>query len=92
MQVRAGVEGRNNFQDRFAPFLQLALNRTFADRLSVAISPGVAFNTRENIDAQLPNALSTPAFLKWYDQLLTGPRTVVAKRFDGHIAEVRAAM
>ena len=53
MQVRAGVEGRNNFQDRFAPFLQLALNRTFADRLSVAISPGVAFNTRDE-DTFLP--------------------------------------
>lgn len=47
MQVRAGVEGRNNFQDRFAPFLQLAMNRTYGDRVSFAVAPSIAFNTRD---------------------------------------------
>ena len=53
VQARVGVEGRNNFQDRFAPFLQLATNRTFANRFSLAISPGIAFNTR-NEETFLP--------------------------------------
>jgi hypothetical protein len=46
LQIRAGVEGRNNFQDRYSPFIQIVSVRTFFDRLSFAFSPTFAFATR----------------------------------------------
>lgn len=52
-RLRVGVEGRNNFQDRFAPFAQLVVARSFGDRFSFAVAPGIAFNTR-NEDTFLP--------------------------------------
>jgi hypothetical protein len=47
------VEGRDNFRDRYAPFVQLVAARSFGDRFSLAVAPGVAFNTR-NEDSPFP--------------------------------------
>jgi len=52
-QLRVGVDGRNNFQERFAPFAQFVSTRTFGDRFSIAIAPSIAFNTRDE-DTFLP--------------------------------------
>ncbi len=46
-QLRVGVEGRDNFQERFAPFAQFVSTRTFGDRFSLAVAPSIAFNTRD---------------------------------------------
>jgi hypothetical protein len=54
--VRGGVEGRSNFHERYSPFLQPILTRTFADRVSFTASPVIAFNTR-NEDSFLPDDL-----------------------------------
>ncbi len=48
-QFRVGIEGRNNFQERFAPFVQFVSTRSFGDRLSLSVAPSIAFNTR-NLD------------------------------------------
>ena len=45
-RFRIGVEGRNNFRDRFAPFIQFVAARSFGDRFSLAVAPSIAFNTR----------------------------------------------
>ena len=45
-QLRVGVEGRNNFQERFAPFVQFVSTRSFGDRFSLSVAPSIAFNTR----------------------------------------------
>jgi len=57
LQVRAGVDGQNNFglyekkansPDRqYTPFIQVVATRTFKDRLSLSFVPIFAFNTRE---------------------------------------------
>ena len=52
-QLRVGVEGRNNFQERFAPFVQFVSTRSFGDRFSLSVAPSIAFNTR-NEDTFLP--------------------------------------
>ena len=52
-QLRVGVEGRNNFQERFAPFVQFISTRSFGDRFSLSVAPSIAFNTR-NEDTFLP--------------------------------------
>jgi hypothetical protein len=44
-QFRIGVEGRDNLRERFAPFMQFVAARSFGDRFSLAVAPGVAFNT-----------------------------------------------
>jgi hypothetical protein len=53
-QVRAGVEGRDNFQERYSPYIQLVTVRTLFDRLSFAFIPTFAFATR-NDDSFLPD-------------------------------------
>lgn len=55
-QIRAGVEGRNNFRERFAPFLQFVSTRSFGNRFSFSVAPSIAFNTR-NEDTFLPSHL-----------------------------------
>jgi hypothetical protein len=52
-QIRAGVEGRDNFQERYSPCIQLVAVRTFFDRLSFAVIPSFAFATR-NEDTFFP--------------------------------------
>ena len=52
-QIRAGIEGRDNFQERHSPYLQLVTVRTFFDRLSLAFVPTFAFATR-NEDTFFP--------------------------------------
>jgi hypothetical protein len=56
-RLRIGVEGRNNFRDRFAPFAQFVASRSFGDRFSLAVVPGIAFNTRDE------NTFLPPSFL-----------------------------
>lgn len=56
-QVRGGIEGRNNFRDRYSPFIQLVSVRTFLDRLSFVFAPTFAFNTRNE------NTFLPPEFL-----------------------------
>ena len=46
-QVRGGVEGRDNFQEQYRPFVQFVAVRTFLDRLSFLAAPTFAFNTRD---------------------------------------------
>jgi hypothetical protein len=53
-QIRGGVEGRDNFQERHSPYIQLVAVRTFVDRLSLAFVPTFAFSTR-NDDSFLPD-------------------------------------
>ena len=55
-QFRVGIEGRDNFRERFAPFLQLVSTRSFGDRFSFSVSPSIAFNT-QNEDSFLPAEL-----------------------------------
>jgi hypothetical protein len=43
---RIGVEGRDNFQERFSPHVQFVAARSFGDRFSLSAVPTVAFNTR----------------------------------------------
>lgn len=50
--VRGGVEGRRNFHEKYASFVQPILTRTFADRVSFTASPTFAFNT--NRESFLP--------------------------------------
>jgi hypothetical protein len=45
--VRGGVEGRSNFHERYSPFLQPIITRTFADRVSFTVAPTFAGNTRD---------------------------------------------
>jgi hypothetical protein len=45
--VRGGVEGRKNFHERYSPFLQPIITRTFADRVSFTVAPTFAGNTRD---------------------------------------------
>ena len=52
-QFRVGIEGRNNFQERFAPFVQFVTTRSFGNRFSFSLAPSIAFNTR-NDDSFLP--------------------------------------
>ena len=52
-QFRLGIEGRNNFQERFAPFVQFVATRSFGNRFSPSLAPSIAFNTR-NDDSFLP--------------------------------------
>ncbi len=47
LAVRGGVEGRSNFHEKYSPFLQPVVTRTFADRVSLSASPIIAFNTRD---------------------------------------------
>jgi hypothetical protein len=54
LQIRAGVEGRDNFQERHSPYLQFVTVRTFWDRFSLAFVPTFAFATR-NEDSFLPD-------------------------------------
>ena len=55
LQIRGGVEGRNNFQDRFSPYLQIVSVRTLFDRLSFVFAPTFAFNTRNEESPFFPN-------------------------------------
>ncbi len=48
LQLRAGVEGGQNFTALYRPYLQVVATRTFADRVSVAAVPTFAFNTRNS--------------------------------------------
>jgi hypothetical protein len=54
--LRGGVEGRNNFRERYSPYIQPVVARTFADRVSVVLAPTFAFNTR-NENTFLPPEL-----------------------------------
>ena len=56
-QLRFGIEGRNNFRDRFAPFVQFVSTRSFGDRFSLSVAPSIAFNTRND------NTFLPPQFL-----------------------------
>ena len=47
LAVRGGVEGKSNFHEKYSPFLQPIITRTFADRVSFTASPTFAFNTRD---------------------------------------------
>src|SRR5262249_938934 len=51
--VRGGVEGKNNFKERYSPFIQPVFVETIADRVSFELAPTFAFNTR-NEDTFLP--------------------------------------
>ncbi len=53
-QFRAGVEGRDNFRERIAPFMQFVSTRSFGDRFSVSLVPSIAFNTRDD-DSFIPD-------------------------------------
>ncbi len=55
-QLRVGVEGRQNFTERFAPFVQFVSTRSFGDRFSLAVAPSIAFNTR-NEESPFPPSL-----------------------------------
>ena len=55
-QLRVGVEGRQNFTERFAPFVQFVSVRSFGDRFSLAVAPSIAFNTR-NEESPFPPSL-----------------------------------
>ena len=55
LQIRGGVEGRNNFQDRFSPYLQIVSVRTLFDRLSFVFAPTFAFNTRDEESPFFPS-------------------------------------
>ena len=46
-QLRGGVEGKNNLQEQYRPFLQFVAVRTFFDRVSFLAAPTFAFNTRD---------------------------------------------
>ncbi len=54
--VRAGLEGKRNFSERFSPFIQPIVTHTIADRVSLAAVPTFAFNTR-NEESGLPPEL-----------------------------------
>ena len=43
-QLRVGIEGRNNFRDRFAPFVQFVSTRSFGDRFSLSVAPSPHFS------------------------------------------------
>ena len=45
-QLRVGIEGRQNFTERFAPFVQFVSAHSFGDRFSLAVAPSISFNTR----------------------------------------------
>jgi len=47
LAVRGGVDGKSNFHEKYSPFLQPIVTRTFADRVSFTASPTFAFNTRD---------------------------------------------
>jgi hypothetical protein len=57
LQVRGGVEGSENFHPLYRPFLQVVATRTFKDRLSVALEPTFAFNTRNDQTFTAPELL-----------------------------------
>src|SRR5581483_5970855 len=48
LQVRAGVEGSQNFTDLYRPFVQAVATRSFSDRVSFTVAPTFAFNTRND--------------------------------------------
>src|SRR5262249_6313947 len=54
LAVRGGVEGRDNFQERYSPFVQPVLVHTIADRVSLEMAPTFAFNTRNENSFQPP--------------------------------------
>ena len=56
-QLRVGVEGRQNFTERFAPFVQFVSTRSFGDRFSLAVAPSIAFNTRNEATPFPPSLL-----------------------------------
>lgn len=47
-QVRVGVDGNDNFTEQYSPYVQFVASHTFGDRLSFVLSPGLAFNTRDD--------------------------------------------
>jgi hypothetical protein len=47
-QFRVGVDGNDNFSEQYSPYFQFVAARTFGDRFSLVLSPGVAFNTRDD--------------------------------------------
>jgi hypothetical protein len=63
LQLRAGVDGKNNFglyrkknnpeHRQYSPYIQLVGTRTFKDRVSFTLVPTAAFNTREE-DVDVP--------------------------------------
>jgi hypothetical protein len=53
LALRGGVEGRDNFNTRYSPFIQPIFTTEFARRVSVLLAPTFAFNTR-NEDSVLP--------------------------------------
>lgn len=46
IQLRAGLEGSENFTNLYRPFVQAVATRTFADRVSFTAVPTFAWNTR----------------------------------------------
>jgi len=55
LAVRGGVEGRTNFHEQYAAFVQPVVTRTFADRVSLTAAPTFAFNTREELQFFAPD-------------------------------------
>jgi hypothetical protein len=51
--VRGGVEGRENFSQKYSPYIQPVFTRQMASRLSVTLAPTFAFNTRDE-DSKVP--------------------------------------
>lgn len=55
--VRAGLEGKRNFSERFSPIIQPIVTHTIADRVSLAVVPTFAFNTRNEKSGLPPEFL-----------------------------------
>ena len=51
--LRGGVEGRENFSEKYSPYIQPVFTRQMVPRLSVTLSPTFAFNTRDE-DSTVP--------------------------------------
>ena len=56
-QLRLGIDGRDNFSEQYAPYLQFVATHTVADRLSLVLAPSVAFNTRNDSSSTPPNLM-----------------------------------
>lgn len=54
LQVRGGLEGQDNFREKYSPFVQVVAARTFADRVSVLAAPTFAFKTRDALSFRFP--------------------------------------
>ena len=54
--LRGGVEGRQNFGERYSPFIQPVLTHTVGTRFSFTLSPTFAFNTRDEFSNVPPES------------------------------------